>query len=157
ADSLPLITQKEERLLPAERTADRAAELVLPERRYGSRYGVEVILRIEDVVTHELERAAVEIVGARLTDNVDHRSGLASEFRGIRRFLDIDFLDGFDGRGDDHVVEVLVRNSDAIHQVEIVSAALAEHVDQVAGLLHGIAASAPGGPDHACAQHRKIE
>ena len=129
----------------------------MAEGRNGSRRGVEEILGVENVVADELEQAAVKTVRSRSADHVDHRSGLASEFRSIGCLLDVEFLDGVDRWGDHHVVEVLVGDGDAIHQIQIVPAALPQNVDQVAGLLHRIAARAAGRPDDAWAQHRQIE
>ena len=40
--------------------------------------GVEVVSRVEDVVAEELEERAVDVVGARLGDDVDDRAGVAA-------------------------------------------------------------------------------
>src|SRR5712692_10092676 len=157
ADSLALIAQEEKRFVLEYRTTQAPAELILAERRYGSGCGVEEVFRIENVVADELEQAAVTTVRSRSAHDVDHRPGLASEFRSIGRLLDIELFDGVNRRSDHQVIEVLIGYGDAIHQIQIVSAALPQDVDQVAGLLHRVPSRSPWRPDDALAQHCQIE
>ena len=99
----------------------------------------------------------MEIVRSGFADDVDDGSGLAAEFGRVGSLLDVEFFDGVDRRGDHHVVEMLVGDGDAIHQIEIVAAALAEDIHQGSGLLQGVAARAAGRPHNAGAEHRQIQ
>src|SRR6185295_15688989 len=62
------VAAEEERSVAHQRTADRSAELALPERRYLLAYRPEVVRRIERIVAIELEQAAAESVGAGACD-----------------------------------------------------------------------------------------
>src|SRR5439155_13958747 len=66
-DAIPLIVAEEERLALDNRSAERGAELMLAEGGLGPpRPVVEEIVRVEGIVSEELERVAVEPVGAGL-------------------------------------------------------------------------------------------
>ena len=156
-DPLAFVVGEEERSILDHRSAQASAELVLAERRDRRRLRIEKILRVENIVAHELEQAAVELIRSGLGDDIDHRAGLASELGSIGRLLNVEFADGFDGGSDHHVVEMLVGHGRAIDQIQVVSAALPQDVDQRSGLLHGVAASPAGGPHHAFAQHRQVQ
>ncbi len=157
ARPLSLITQKEESLIFYDRTTQGPAKLVLTERRNWRGCGVEKILRIEHVIADELKQAPVKGVRSRSANDVDHRSGLAAEFRRVRSLLDIKFLRGIDGGSDHHVIEMFVGYRHSIEQIQVVAAALAQDIDQVSGLLHRIASCASRRPDHALAQHGQVE
>ena len=77
AETLPLVICEEEKFILEDRAADRAAILVLFQRRLDGR---EEVLRLQAVVAVELPGAAVPRVGAGLGDDVDDRTGIASVF-----------------------------------------------------------------------------
>ena len=60
--ALSFVAEEEERPIRRERPADVDAELILAQRRDRPGRIVEVVVRVERLVAHELERAAVEPV-----------------------------------------------------------------------------------------------
>src|SRR5438132_1631863 len=67
---------------------------------------------------------AAEEFRSRFRDSINVRGSLAAEFRGVNRLLDFEFLQGIDRRRNDKIVEVLVRDRNAIQRVKIVSRTL---------------------------------
>ena len=124
----PFVAAEEERPVLNERPAERAAELVLPERRQRLARRLEVVRRVEGVVAVELEQAAAEQVGAGLGRDVDQRRRLAAELRRIHRLLDLELLDRIDRRIDHQVVEELVGDLGAVEQIDVVPGSLAADV-----------------------------
>src|SRR5271167_1243224 len=75
---IPLIREKEKGMILINWSSVRADVFILMER-IGGRF--EVVLRIQESVAIELERAAVELIGAVLDVGVDDGSRVASVFR----------------------------------------------------------------------------
>ncbi len=99
----------------------------------------------------------MEIIGSRFRDDVDYGAGFSSKFRIVIRFCNVEFTDVVNRRVKDHIVEILVRDVDAVHEEQIVSGSVPHHIDQLAGLLQGISARAAWGIDHAFAQQRQFQ
>src|ERR1700688_1877782 len=75
-----LVTPEEESLIATNRPADRPAELIASQRRFGlSRHVREEVGRIELVVPQILEEGAVELVGSRLGHHVRQAACVGSE------------------------------------------------------------------------------
>ena len=116
---------------------------------------LEKVARVERLVAVELEDAAAERVRAGLGHHVDERRRLATELRGIHRLLDLELLDGID-RGVEHeIVEELVRDLRAVHQIDVVAGALAADVRELAGLAKRAAARSARGNHHGVAELRE--
>ena len=81
-----LVAEEEEGAVARERSAERAAELVAVE--VGLVVGVEEVARVERVVAVELVDAAVELVGARLGQDVDLPARVAAELGAVGVRLD---------------------------------------------------------------------
>src|SRR6202043_3302539 len=90
-----LIRAKEEGLVVPNRSAQRAAKLIQLERSLRSRRPVEDLTRIEGAVAQILEDAAMQIVGARLRDDVDLAAGAAAVLRRVHRRRHRELLDRF--------------------------------------------------------------
>ena len=82
------VAGEEERAAPEDRPAERPAELMALQLLGLAR---EEVARIKGIVAQELERRAVELIGARLRRRVQHASGLA-ELGRVRALLDLEFL-----------------------------------------------------------------
>ena len=89
--AIAVVGDEEERLVAAQRPAEREAELVLVVVRLG---GGEERLAVEPLVAEELEGAAAEQVGARLDDVV--RRALAVVHDGRAAGLDLELVDRLD-------------------------------------------------------------
>src|SRR4029077_21216010 len=76
ANSCALIVDEEKCPILNDRATKRASKLILFERRNGGERVVEEILRVHIGIAEKFERAAVEIVRARLDDYVDNRTAL---------------------------------------------------------------------------------
>src|SRR5262249_48323714 len=97
--TIALETAEEEDAILGDRSAERAAELILLERRFGqSGGGVEVVRRVELVAAQVLEGSAVEEIAARLGDDADLAAAAGAEFRGIGARLDAELLDVLEAR-----------------------------------------------------------
>ena len=114
-DIRALIPAEEENPVLGDRAADGAAELVAPQRVLRQREGV---LGIEAAVADELEEAAVDIVGARLGDDVDDGGGVVAVARGERARLDLEFLEGIRERHRQIEVGAGVVVVGAVHDVD---------------------------------------
>ncbi len=143
-----LVAEKGEGPVPKQGAADRAAELMLTERRHRCVLRIEVVVRVEPVVAQEFEDAPVRRVAARLRGHVDQRRRLSAKLGGVHRLLDLEFLNRVDRRIDHQVVEQLVGDLRAVQQVNVVSRSLPSDVWQRPGLLQRVAASAPGRQHH---------
>src|SRR5438477_4988773 len=88
-----LVIAEDERLVPLDRPARRAAVLVAPEVRS---LGVEEVARIERAVPQELEHRAMKLVGARLEDRRDHAAGRPAVFGGVLAGQDAEFANSLD-------------------------------------------------------------
>ena len=83
------------------RTADRSAELVLPEFSFGNSSGIlEEICGVELVIAKEFPERPVEMVGAGLNGGIQNGSGGPSELGAKAIGLNLEFLDGVDRRAD---------------------------------------------------------
>src|SRR5579863_1229485 len=72
----PLVVEEDESLVLANRAPDRGAELVLPVDRCRQASAIrEEIVRVQGSVAQELVCVAMESVGPRLADGVDHAAG----------------------------------------------------------------------------------
>ena len=109
AGARTLIIEKEKCLILAViemrkdyRTADGSAELVLPEFSFGNSSGIlKKIGSVELVIAKELPERSVEMVGAGLNGGIQNGSGGPSELGAKAIGLNLEFLDGVDGRADD--------------------------------------------------------
>ena len=131
--------------------------MVLLERRLGRRGSDEDILRVEDVVPHELKQAAVKRVISRLRDDVDHAARFSAEFGVVGGLIDIHFLDVVHGRAQNQIIECLVGDGHAVDQVEIVPAALSQNSVTRSGLLQGRPTCAGRRDRHARGQTDEID
>ena len=112
----PLVVAEEERLVPEDRTAERAAELVRVEGRLG---GGEEVPGVERLVAVVLEHRAAELVGARADAQVHDGPAEHAELRRRIVGLHLEFLDRFErGRDvDERVQRLVVRH--AVEQVVV--------------------------------------
>ena len=106
-DPSQLFPEEEEHLVAHQRSANRAAKVVILQRR---RVLLAVAVQIESpeerrgielVVAHELEQRAAKLVGTRLGHDVHLPARITAEFGVVVRAQDVDFLD----RVDVHVVD----------------------------------------------------
>src|SRR6202451_1828210 len=74
---------------------------------------IEVRVRIEVIVAQKLKGAPVPIIGSGLGDDADHTAAVASIFRRIFAFADVEFRDG---------VRVGIEHDAVIQQIVIQSA-----------------------------------
>ena len=79
----PLEVAEEERLVPHDRTAEHAAELVAAQRRLLPVGRLEEGRRVQRGVAEELPGIAVELVGAAAIRDVDGRAGRTAVFRAL--------------------------------------------------------------------------
>ena len=108
ASARTLIVEKEKCLIPAVievrndyRTADRSAELVLAEFSFGNSSGIlKKVGSVELVIAKEFPECSVEMVGAGLNGGIQNGSGGPSELGAKAIGLNLEFLDGVDGRAD---------------------------------------------------------
>ena len=120
----PFVVDEVERPVAHERPADASPELLLLEQRV---HCGEVVARIELVIAPEAVGRAMERIGARLRENVDHAARCPPNFGGVIARLDPHFGncvnrgandDGADGTlvvvhpVDQHVVAVVARAVD---------------------------------------------
>ena len=97
--AVPLVVGEEERPVPEQRAAERAAELVLLEVRLGAAGAVvEEVVGVERVVAVELEAAAVRDVGARLDLQVHDAAERAAELGRVGRGLQLELVERVDAR-----------------------------------------------------------
>ena len=99
--------------------------MVQAKGRFGLIGRIKIIAGVEDIVPHEFQRRAVQLVCSGFRDGIDVRRSLRAEFRRIDRFLDLEFLQGIDGRRDHKIIEVLIRNRDAIQRIKVMTRPLA--------------------------------
>jgi hypothetical protein len=119
ADRLPLslVVDEEERPIAHDRPAEHAAELIAAELRLlGVRRG-EDVARVQRLVTEELERRAMEGVGARLGRQVDDAAIEAAElgWRTVR--FDRELLDRVDRREERDLTGLGLQHRDAVEQI----------------------------------------
>ena len=153
---LAIVIDKEKCAGFPNRAAQGRAELILP--KCGSGAGqVEEIFSIEDIVAHKFVGAAMELVGPRFRDDVDHRTRFPAEFRVVVGFVDYEFGRVVRRRTKDNIVEVFVRDAHSIHQKQVVAGPLSQDVYERAGLLQRIAARASGRVDHSFAEQGKFK
>src|SRR5207247_10609776 len=94
-----LIAAEKERAIVDDRTARRAAELVIAQRWFGQAAALgEEIVGLETFVAKELETRAVDGVRAGLDDHADHAACRASVFGAVIRGLHLELLNRVDGR-----------------------------------------------------------
>ena len=99
ADSQGLNIAEEKRLVFFDGTAQGPAKLVLAELRTGHAGFIgEEIVGVELVVAQELIKTAVKVVGAGLSQQIDHGAARAAHFRGVAVRVHLHFLDHVDGR-----------------------------------------------------------
>ncbi len=156
AEPLAVVIGEEECFLFCDRAAERGAELVFAKRR-GLADGCEKVAGVDGVVAQEFVKVAVKAVAPGAGHNVDDARGFAAELRTVIRLVDFKFLHVVGGGIQDDVVVVFVGNAGAIDHEQVVAGALAENIDELAGLLEGIAARAAGRIDDAFAEEREFE
>ena len=154
---LPLVAREEEGAVADDGAAESGAELVLIERGHRPAPVVEVVVRVEPLVAHELEQAPVERVCAGPGRHVDQGRRLPAELGRVHRLLDLELLNGVDRRVDDEVVEELVGDLEPVQHVDVVPGALSPDVGQRTGLLEGAAPGAAGGNHHRVAQLGELQ
>src|SRR4030095_9627474 len=101
---LPLIIAEEEGAIPDDGAAERAAELILDRVRDANlavraARQVEIVARLKGSVVVEFVEAAVKIVRARSSRDVDHRPDRAPEFGVIVAGRDAELLNRLGGGG----------------------------------------------------------
>ena len=75
---------------------------------------------VEDLVTHKLPRAPVQLIGARLGNKVGNSAGAAAEFRGVVQGQCLNFLHRIqDGRIDRAAAQAGVGHSVDQEAIEI--------------------------------------
>ena len=87
-DPVPLVVDEEERPIPAQRSTQAAAKLVLPILRLALR---KELAGVEFFVAGELESGSVKLVAARLRDDVDHAAQRAAGLGRVHVGLDAHF------------------------------------------------------------------
>ena len=137
----PLVRHHEERAIGLNRTAGHAAELAAIEiRQRHVALLAEVGVRVERRVAVELERRSVQLIRARLVDQVQHAGQAAPVFRAVASRLHLELLHRVDGRKHRHAVEAVhgrKRRADAVDQR--LHQAAANAVDRIAHLIVRIA------------------
>src|SRR5262249_15042804 len=94
-----LVGEQKKQFVSADGPADIAAELIpLEAGQCDAALIGEKIVGVQDGVPQEFEGAAMELVAARLVDQVEHRGHAASEFSGEVLSLQLEFGDRVDGR-----------------------------------------------------------
>src|ERR1700683_3411255 len=92
-----LVSSEKEEAIFADGASDGRAELILLEVRFGLAVELrEEIVGVEFVVAYEFPGAAVELIGAAATDEVDVGAAAASVGGIVVRGLHVKFLDGVD-------------------------------------------------------------
>ena len=129
----PFVVGEDEELVFDDGRAEAIAELVALERLG---FGREEVAGVEGVVAEEFVDAAVDLVGAGLGGDVDDAGGVA-EFGLEEIALDLEFLDGVEGRVDGGVADARVAEFDAVEQVAGGAFALAADEDAAVGALGG--------------------
>ena len=150
--ALAFVAREEEGAITDQRPPEHGAILILAERWNGLVLRIEIVPRIEHLVAEELEHAALKRVGACAGRDVDQGGGLAAELRRILRLLDLELLNGVDRRADDQVVEELVRDFDAVQQIDVVAGSLAADVRERPGLLQRLPSGSTRGQHDGVAQ-----
>src|SRR5262249_27151525 len=98
-EAITLVAGEEERAVLRDRSAKRAAELVLFEKRLRQAGGVvEVVRLVQRVVAEVLEGGAAERVAARLGDDADLPAAAGPVLSRIGARLDAEFLDVLEAR-----------------------------------------------------------
>src|SRR5581483_12047179 len=92
--AIPFVICKEKSLLFAQRSAKRRAELIA--LKWRGRSLIEVIRRIENVVSQEVICGAVQLVCSGLGDDDDLRAGTLSVFSAIGIAKHVEFADSLD-------------------------------------------------------------
>ena len=92
------ITEKVERPVLRDRSAQVDAELLAIEHRLGRRWRVEVVARVVLVVAVEIEGFAVQRIAAGARRDVDDRAGVPAVLGAERRVVDLEFRHGVDRR-----------------------------------------------------------
>src|SRR5262249_4865944 len=100
-----LIIAEEKHLVAADAPTHRAAELVLPEWRFGAPvFVVEKVVGVERVVAQEFEGAAVKSVLARFDLDVNDAAARPPELGGVGAGLDFELFERvYAGEDDDRV------------------------------------------------------
>ena len=152
----PLVVREGEELVSGERSAQRAAELVLLEPGLGLRRGGEEVLGLEGIVAVELPRRAVPRVGAGPRHHAHDRARVPSVLRVVGMGEDLELLDRVGGRAEDEprVEGVVVGRSVEDEVVRLVPHAVdvesTGHVAEAAGSgVAGGSSQPDGGRDHA--------
>ena len=110
-----LVVREEERLLPEERTADRAAVVILHQMA-GAGHLVPGA-RVERIVPQKLIPGPVELAAALAGNDIHLAAARAAQFRRVTAGLHLKLLYGIRRQTQVHGVERRVRIRDAIEQV----------------------------------------
>jgi hypothetical protein len=116
--TLTLVVDEEECLVPADRTADDATELVAAKLRLGAARR-EQVPGVERLVAEELEHRAAEGIGPGLGRQVDHATVEPSELRRRAVGLELELLNRVDGREIGDLSRLGLKDRDAIEEVLI--------------------------------------
>src|SRR5262245_12545624 len=113
------VSAEEESAVAPQGAAQRAAELVAPQRRlFELRIGKEVS-GIERVVADELPYAPMQLVGPAFGIDLDVGAAATAEFGGVSVGLDLEFLDRINNRAQRKVVERRIVVINAVENVVI--------------------------------------
>src|SRR5262249_46622121 len=100
--TVALIVDEKERPVLRDRAAAGPAELMLTEIGLRTtRAVVEEVVRVERIVTQELEAASVQVVGPGLDLDVHHAAERAAELGRIRAGLQLELVERIDARKED--------------------------------------------------------
>ena len=103
----PLVGTEEEETIFQDRSADRAAELILLHRRTRVALGLQKdVVGVENIVAEKLPDGAVKLIGAGFRDDFNVGAGIASKASVVHGGLDFELLDGIGvGDGDATLLE----------------------------------------------------
>src|SRR6185437_597489 len=111
----PFVTQKEERFVVNNWTAERRAELVLLQDVLRQRRREEVVSRIHCGIPEKLKHIAVESIRAGLDLYIDVGPGVAAILRRVVARLNAELLNRVDRGIKVHVIVTVIHHRDSIH------------------------------------------
>jgi hypothetical protein len=116
---IALVVGEEERLVPHDAAAKAAAELLLTQARFRTVAAREELVRVVLLVAEEAVAGAVEVVGARLGEDVDDRAGGASTLGRVHVGLHLHFGDRIHRRAHADRADVTLVVVDAVDEVVV--------------------------------------
>src|SRR5450432_1169577 len=117
---LTIVVDEEKGFILDDRPTGRGPKLVLAKRRRNIRRR-EIILRVKNVVPHELVGAAVKGIRAGTRYHVDNTARFAAKLCGVVGQLHVEFSRGIWRWTQSDVVEVFVSDAYAVDEKQIVT------------------------------------